>query len=362
MKEFNTSLSSPIDSKVEKLTEAETKLLEWIEIIIAVVCFIALIYTFFFSPSPGQIKWKYIGLIATEIVLLLVAIIFYRQNKLTHSTNLLILAGIIGPWCSAIFDPTVINGNLFPLVYIAIPILFTSFFSSVSVSIVIGMIQILGLAIFIYLGNFDLSMGAASLFFFVVFIFAISLILNVQNRNNRRTISAQVEKLKELAIRDPLTGLYNRRFPIEFLQKEFAKIKRSGGTLAVIILDIDNFKYYNDTYGHNCGDDILVSISRLLQKNFRESDVICRFGGDEFFIAMNDADLDEAKNRAESLRKLIAEEEFYEICKEEVIVTISIGIAVYPKHGDTVDEVLIAADQTLYEAKDLGKNRVVVKE
>lgn len=360
MKNLRTWFNSPLTTKHENVSRSEVILLKWIETIITGVCFIVLIYTIHFYPSNNTIKWNYINLVTTEIILLIIAIILYWKEKLTLSSNLLILAGVIGPWWSAIIDPAVKQGNLLPLGYLTVPIIFTSFFSPIIITVIVGIIQIVGLVIFVHVENFDMSKGAASLLFFVIYIFALSLIINIQNRNNRRTISRQVEKLKELAIRDPLTGLYNRRFPIEFLQKQFTKMNRNGGNIAFIFMDVDNLKFYNDTYGHNFGDMILVTLSKILIKNFRESDICCRFGGDEFFIAMNDVNLDEASMRAEDLRKMIEKELIKGFCEEEIQVTVSFGIASYPKHGKLVDDVLKAADQALYKAKELGKNKVVV--
>ena len=362
MKNINTRLPTPKESHQEKFSQTETILLKWIELIIALVCFVVLIYILFLCPSSKIVIWHYTVLIAMEMVILLAAIVLYEKDRVTLSSNLLILAGIIGPWWSVIFDESIINGNLFPLVYTTIPILFSSFFSPVAVTIIIGISQCLGVATIIYLGEFDLGLGAASLFFFVVFIFAISLIINIQNRNNRQTISAQVERLEEFANHDPLTGMLNRRFPFEFLQKEFARLKREEGIVSIVIFDVDDFKYFNDTYGHDCGDDILISISKLLLSNFRESDVCCRYGGDEFLIAMSGAKLEEAKKRVENLQRKITEEKFKSLSDEKKKVTISVGIAAYPIHGETVNDVIKAADQALYQAKEKGKNRIEIIE
>ena len=362
MRKRETDLSNPPEIQFEKYSQTETVLLKWIEIIIALVCGIVLVFTLICSPSTWPITRGYTELIATEIIILSIAIVFFEKNKLTVSSNLLILAGFVGPWWSALIDNTIIQGNLIPLAYTTIPILFSSFFSPVSFTVVIGIAQSLGLIFFFRLGDFDLSHGAASLFFFELFIFSISLIINIQNRNNRQTISKQVEQLKEYAIRDPLTNLHNRRFPSEFLQNEFKKLKKFDGILSIILLDVDNFKYYNDTYGHDCGDQILVSISRLINENFRQSDITCRYGGDEFFIAMSGSDVGEARKKVKILQDRIAEEKYAAICDAEVQVTISIGIAAYPRHGETVDEVIKAADVALYLAKEKGKNCIEVME
>jgi len=361
-RKINAEPSSASDIGTGRLFQIEHILLKWIEIIIAIVCFIVLIYLLLGCPSPRPLVWRYEMLVSTEIAVLLVAIAFYEKGMYRFSSKLLILAGIIGPWWSALIDETVIRGNLFPLVYLTIPILFSSFFSSVRTTVVIGIVQSIGLAVFIYLGNYDPTLGSASVYFFVIFIFAISLIINIQNRNHRWTISRQVEQLKNFANLDPLTGLHNRRFPFEYLQNEFKRLKIQGGVLSIVIFDIDNFKFYNDTFGHHCGDEILVSIAKLINGNFRQSDISCRYGGDEFFIAMGDTKPEEARNKIESLQKLIMEERCESFCTAETPVTISVGIAAFPYNGETVEEVLKAADRGLYKAKEKGKNCVVVME
>jgi diguanylate cyclase (GGDEF)-like protein len=164
--------------------------------------------------------------------------------------------------------------------------------------------------------------------------------------------------LKDFANRDPLTGMLNRRFPFEYLYKEFARLKRIKGVLSIVIFDVDDFKYFNDKFGHDCGDEILISISKIILSNFRESDVCCRYGGDEFLIAMSGANRKEAKKRIEKLQRMIAEENYNSLCQEKINVTISVGIAAYPRNGESVDDVIKAADQALYLAKERGKNRI----
>jgi len=216
------------------------------------------------------------------------------------------------------------------------------------------------MVLFILIRGFDLRMGGGGLLFLGAYIFAVSLIINIQNGRNRQTISNQLELLKEYAIHDPLTGLHNRRYPLEFLQNELSRLKREGGILSVVIFDIDNFKYFNDTYGHHCGDEVLIAISKLIRENFRESDIICRYGGDEFLITMSDIEPSEAGKKIERLQELIGNVKPEEFCNADKKITISAGIAVYPRNGETVQDLIKAADEALYLAKNQGKNCIIV--
>ena len=340
------------------LSATEKSLLRWVEIIVAAVLLAVLIYLVLISPADAQNLQDYKILVTVELVIVSIAIFLNQHGKYFLSSSLFILAGMIGPWWSALMDPTVIHGNLFPLVYTAIPILFSSFFSTVPVTAIVGLIQVTALAVFLQKCGFNLSEGPASLFFFVVFIFAFSLVFNIQNRNNRQIITDQVTELEELAVRDPLTGLNNRRFLFEFLEKEIARLKRESAPLSLLILDIDDFKQLNDFCGHTGGDAAIVSIAKSLKNHFRQSDIISRYGGDEFLIVMSGSDTYNATERAAALQRMIASESFSHDCEKARRVTLSVGIASFPEHGETVDALVKAADSALYRAKARGKNRI----
>jgi diguanylate cyclase (GGDEF)-like protein/PAS domain S-box-containing protein len=179
--------------------------------------------------------------------------------------------------------------------------------------------------------------------------------LQTQLNENER-LRAQ---LQEQAIRDPLTGVYNRRYFAEALENETARAVREQSPFSIIILDIDHFKKINDTYGHKCGDLILRSLTDFLQENTRRSDIVCRFGGEEFVILMPDAAVDSARERAELFR-----EEFEAMVHvyegRQVQSTFSAGIASFPLHADLGETLLNMADLALYQSKANGRNRVTV--
>lgn len=182
-------------------------------------------------------------------------------------------------------------------------------------------------------------------------------VANTKLRSQLERIKTLQAQLREQAIRDPLTGLYNRRFMEESLQREFALARRQGTSISVLMLDIDNFKQFNDTYGHEAGDFLLKELALLLKQAVRSSDISCRYGGEEFVIIMPGAAHKQGLQRAERLCELFARKHF-NFQGQRLQSTISIGVACYPLHGTAWQDLLKAADQALYAAKAAGKNCV----
>ena len=165
-------------------------------------------------------------------------------------------------------------------------------------------------------------------------------------------------ELEEQAIRDPLTNAYNRRYLSEFLDKEVARAQRENTPVTIVIMDMDNFKQFNDTYGHKCGDLVLQAITKFLVEHSRRGDVVCRYGGEEFVILMPNVSLEVGFERAEMWRQDFSESPIeYEGMK--LFATFSAGVATFPEHGKTGDIILQAADKALYHSKDSGKNKVI---
>jgi len=167
------------------------------------------------------------------------------------------------------------------------------------------------------------------------------------------------EALRHQAIRDPLTGLFNRRFMLETLERELYRMRRKEAELAVIMLDLDYFKRFNDTFGHSAGDALLSALGRLLLSRVRKEDVACRYGGEEFTVILPETSLKTALDRAEELRQLVHGLHLDHHGQSLGPITISLGVAVYPQHGKDPDALLRAADAALYEAKHTGRDRVV---
>ncbi|MCI5166828.1 MAG: diguanylate cyclase [Candidatus Electrothrix sp. GM3_4] len=167
------------------------------------------------------------------------------------------------------------------------------------------------------------------------------------------------QTLKVQAIRDPLTGLYNRRHMEASFYREISRAQRHDMPLGVIMIDIDHFNVFNDTYGHDLGDKVLREIGAFVQGNIRDEDIACRYGGEEVIIILPGASLQNTQRRAEELRRGI-ERLAVEMYDEDHTVTASLGVAIFPEHGANIKEVIRAADCALYSAKNKGRNRVVI--
>ncbi len=177
--------------------------------------------------------------------------------------------------------------------------------------------------------------------------------LSLANLNLRDTLHQQ-------SMRDPLTGLYNRRFLDESLNREVHQAKRSKRVIGVILLDVDHFKSYNDEFGHEAGDLILKSLADTFQSNIRKGDIPCRVGGEEFLLLMPETTEQATIERAETLRQLASETEVMYKGKPLKSITISLGVSFFPRHTSKPEELIQKADAALYKAKRNGRNRTEV--
>ena len=178
-------------------------------------------------------------------------------------------------------------------------------------------------------------------FFFIMFIYIYN-----------RAVSRMENDLRQMAERDPLTGLYNRRRMLQFLEQAMTEVTETP--FAVAMLDIDYFKKVNDTYGHQVGDDFLVAIAQGIKSKFRESDIVGRIGGDEFFALMRGVtEREQIEHKAKELLDVMAR-----VSKdyENTGISASIGISIFPRDGRTLDELYSSADSALYKVKRNGKN------
>ena len=166
-------------------------------------------------------------------------------------------------------------------------------------------------------------------------------------------------KLREQAIRDALTNVFNRRYLEDTLERELARAERESYPLCLIMMDLDYFKDVNDTYGHEAGDVVLKALAETVMRQSRQGDFVCRYGGEEFVLVMPNIGIETARQRAEELHQTV---NLLNIPygNFNLTTTISMGVAAYPEHGKTKEELLRAADRAMYIAKHTGRNRVVV--
>ena len=168
------------------------------------------------------------------------------------------------------------------------------------------------------------------------------------------------DSLRRQATRDPLTGIYNRRYLDDTLERELLRAKRKDTMISIIMVDIDLFKGINDSFGHEAGDTVLTVVAKSLKTGVRGEDVVCRYGGEEFILVLPEASTENARERAEHLRERIAQLEIEHDEKVLQKITASFGVATFPDHGHTIEEVIKAADTAMYRAKARGRNRVEV--
>jgi diguanylate cyclase (GGDEF)-like protein/PAS domain S-box-containing protein len=184
---------------------------------------------------------------------------------------------------------------------------------------------------------------------------------NTQLENRLKEIQKLQIQLKEQAIRDPLTGLYNRRYLEENMAQTIARADRYKYPISLVMLDIDHFKIVNDTYGHKAGDEMLVALSELLQSQIRKGDTICRYGGEEFVVLMPRASWETARDRAEQLRLAFGNLHLpYE--GKTLNTTLSAGIATLSPENNDIEDAMREADIAMYRSKTEGRNRITVSE
>jgi two-component system cell cycle response regulator len=177
-------------------------------------------------------------------------------------------------------------------------------------------------------------------------------------REKNKQLSELLLKVEALAVTDPLTGLFNRRHLQTVVETEWKKMKRYGQTITCLLIDIDDFKSVNDTYGHRAGDSVLVDIAHILKEDLRETDTIARWGGEEFIAILSHTDRDQGMMIAQRILEMVSTHKLEQIPDRRI--TVSIGLSFAGSSSGTYDGLFNDADAALYDAKRKGKNRVEV--
>jgi len=189
------------------------------------------------------------------------------------------------------------------------------------------------------------------------------LVLSAVMQERSRTLSELRSALRNLhtqAVTDSLTRLLNRRYLAEFLPREVIRARRKGDSLAVLMIDLDHFKRFNDSFGHDAGDLVLKEVAQLLMGHIRGSDIACRYGGEEFVLVLPDTTLEGARRRAEEIGAAVKELKLALRGKPLGAITVSIGVGLLPDHVASPEALVRVADEAMYEAKKAGRDRVVV--
>jgi diguanylate cyclase (GGDEF)-like protein len=183
--------------------------------------------------------------------------------------------------------------------------------------------------------------------------------MSVSLKESLEEITEKSEELRVMSITDPLTGRYNRRYIEDYLGRELELANRTQDPLTILMVDLDHFKEYNDTYGHIAGDMALKQVGDILMRTVRKTDVVARFGGEEWIICLSHTDSVGGAEIAEKLRKAV-EKKVFHLKGQETWITVSIGVSTAPGDGTEYDAIIEAADTAMYLAKASGRNQIQV--
>jgi diguanylate cyclase (GGDEF) domain len=300
----------------------------------------------------------YVSILGFLLALFIAALRLILLGKFKISAFLTVLATIIGPWLSILFDTYIKQGDFVPLIFISLSIQLCAIFLSEKTTIAIAAAQLILLVAYIITNPNMLKIDWPSLVLYITFTATLGIVTSFMNRKQYERLERHRERLKEneaelriLADRDALTGLYNRRFMEQAMDREIEKAGRRKKSIGIIMSDVDDFKSINDTYGHLIGDYVLRRISEVIIANIRSSDIACRFGGDEFLLILPNASLEIAQKRADRLDMVLKNTPFIYENRNIGTVGMSFGVAAFPDHGLEQDKIIKYADGDLYIAK-----------
>lgn len=354
----------------EKLSVTDSRrssLLAWLLLALQILILVALVVTLTVNLPHTTRRFDYAILIFSLYILIIAAYVLNHRGYYLLAAMMTVVCAIIGPWVSILMDPSILQGDFVPLTFVTISVLLSSILLPSSITIILSILQMTGLILLSTFNPATATINWPSFLIFVLITSILSILFNLISRRDLKQIDLQTLQLKEsesllreLSIRDPLTGLFNRRYLDETLDRELKRAARKQLPLGMIMLDIDHFKLFNDTYGHAAGDLLLKQLGDTLKGHIRAGDIACRYGGEEFLLILPEATREVTRQRAEQLREKI--KHIQVLYENQVLdgVTMSLGVAVFPLNGKSGEDVMKAADDALYQAKREGRDRVVV--
>lgn len=346
-------------------TYRRSNLLAWLLAFIFLLASLSIIVVFWVNPPGSLRRLDYPAMIFAFMGILLLAFYWNRKGHFAAAAGLTVLLAFLAPWVSLALDPGIMRGDFVPLTYVMLSILLSSLLFNPIFTIILAAIQIIGLLFIPIFYSPTRVINWPSLLIFLFFASVFSIVSNVIRERDLRLIDQQTRRLRESearlreeSIRDPMTNLFNRRYLTETLDRELRRADREEKPLGLIMIDIDHFKIFNDSLGHAAGDELLKEFGKLLKKNLRESDIACRFGGEEFVLVLPGAPANVTFQRAEEMREKVNHLQVMYEGQFLQSVTISSGVAMFPAHANSSMELIKAADSALYQAKAEGRNRV----
>lgn len=337
-------------------------LLLYLHLALILFLLIALVIVLIFTPDD---KRTFYLCIAIASLLVVIALLWLNQKGYEQlSRRLTIAVMFLAPWASIIFENVIHSGDNIPMIFVIIPIQIAALYLSAKPMLIISTLQTAALIGLIVLTQNTSSLNWESL---VCYIFIASLlgtitsqVVRVQYRKlllSNEDLAVSEQRLRELSIHDPLSGLFNRRY----IEERLSGLTRNvDAPFAILMLDVDHFKRINDTCGHSQGDFVIQAVARILTGSIRNSDIACRYGGDEFLIILIGCGLEDALRKAAEIRHNA--DALSDGCNgmESSAITLSVGIALFPASGRDAETLLRAADAALYRAKNEGRDRITV--
>jgi len=328
---------------------------------------IALIVVVIVDPAGSPRRGEYGALITGTLLVLAGAFALNRAGLYKAAAALTVACAVVAPWGAALLDPRVVHGDFVPLTYVVVPVLLSGILLSVGLTAIVSIAQIVALFVFATTAENAAPINWPSLCTMVLFVSALSIVASYLDGRDLDQIvrqNAQLEEshvlLREQSVRDHVSGLFNRRYLEETLERELHRAARLETPLGIVMMDVDRFKELNDQFGHAAGDEVLRGMGVLLKSSLRFADIACRYGGDEFTLILPDAPKQVVQERAEQVRRDVAALEVRFLGRPLPALTLSMGVAVFPDDGATAVALLGASDVALYRAKQGGRDRVEI--
>lgn len=338
--------------KSKENQDIRSQLLLWLQPFIFLLLVIVFVLTLRTSQSGSYARKAYILLIGLLAIIDAVAFTATLKRNYTLSSLLTVGIALVGSWGAILIDSRLTLTQFFPLIYVTVVVLLSSMLLPIVITVAIASVQQIVLTILILQSP---SLRTYNWPSFLSYVFIISVLCIVANYIS----SLQLKNFKESSIRDHLTGLLNRRYFDVTLEDRIKRGSPKGFTYGILLIDIDNFKNYNDQYNHATGDIILQRVASFLSENLERHSIVCRHGGDEFAIIISETVHEDLYKIAQKLRKSIKAIDITDVCQTGEQLSFSIGLALFPKNGKSAEDLMAHADRNLMLAKEKGKDRVM---
>ncbi len=332
------------------------RLLTYVVSFLLGLCAMSLLLALFFNDS--RVEMTYVLILTPLIVLLVAALVLARRRRLVVASWIVVVCSVVAPWLAILSDPAVLTADVFAFAYLGISVLICAVLLSTAATFGVAGTHLVGLLLAYRLLSARADFNWSTIFLFLITTTMVSAVYSALTRADMKQTNELLDlvreseaKIRDLALRDPLTGVWNRRFMEETLPRECALAVREGRHVGYVMADLDGFKSINDRFGHLVGDRILLGVAQAILSSLRSSDLVFRYGGDEFLIILPDTDHDSADQALARIRTAVAAFPLPDEMRGEPPIRLTCGLAVSTNaHADS-DALLAAADKELYRIK-----------